>query len=313
MLLITKAVGALLSPPAVFLFLALLGLWLQLRWRYLGLGIASASVLALLILSLPITADFLLITLENSVPPLTATDEALRKQAGAIVVLGGGRAADTPEYGGDTISSATLERVRYGARLHRTTALPLLLSGGSAFGEPMPEATLMRDALTQDFHVDVRWAEERSRTTHENAIFTRPILDAADIHRVVLVTHAWHMPRAVLAFQQAGIDVIPAPTIYTDRNSTLTVLGFLPTGASLAKSNLALHEWLGMLWYRLAYGPPMKPAARTEPAARGGSDGQTLRAFEGTDGRRIGARGPRKIATGRIKSFAAEPAQTGRA
>lgn len=273
MLLITKAVGALLTPPAVFLFLALLGLWLQYRWRYLGLGIVFASVLALLILSLPITADFLLHTLEDSAEPLTATAEELRKQAGAIVVLGGGRAADTPEYRGDTVSSATLERLRYAARLQKISRLPLLLTGGSVFGEPISEAKLMHDVMTQDFQVNVAWVEERSRTTHENAVYSRAILEANGINRVVLVTHAWHMRRAVLAFGQAGIGVVPAPTIYTARDLELTMFRFLPTGAGLSKSNLALHEWLGILWYRLAYGSPAESArsgtsAVGEPARR---------------------------------------------
>lgn len=261
MLLITKAVGTLLTPPALFLFLALLGLWLQIRWRYLGVGIASAGVLALLILSLPITADFLVGTLESSVPRLMVTSEALQKQAGAIVVLGGGRTADTPEYGGDTVSGFTLERLRYAARLHRTSRLPLLVTGGSVFGEPISEAKLMRDVLKQDFQADVAWVEERSRTTHENAVYTRAILEAIGINRVVLVTHAWHMPRAVLAFQQAGMDVIPAPTVYTARGSAITVLRLLPSGMGLSKSNLALHEWLGILWYRLAYGAPNAPTS----------------------------------------------------
>lgn len=260
MLLITKAVGALLTPPALFLFLALLGLWLQYRWRYLGLGIVFASVLALLILSLPITAEFLVSTLESSVPPLITTGEALHKRAGAIVVLGGGRVADTPEYEGDTVSGSTLERLRYAARLQKASRLPLLVTGGSPQKEPIPEAKLMREALTSDFQVDVAWVEERSRTTHENAVYSRAILEANGINRVVLVTHAWHMPRAVLAFGQAGIGVVPAPTLYTARDPELTVFDFLPTGAGLSKSNLALREWLGILWYRLAYGSPTELA-----------------------------------------------------
>lgn len=259
MLLITKAVGALLTPPALFLLLALLGLLLQYRWRYLGQAMVSGSVLALAILSLPVTGDFLISTLEDSVEPLNPAGNTLQQRAGAIIVLGGGRAPGTPEYSGDTVSGSTLERLRYAARLHKSSRLPLLVSGGSPT-ERIPEAKLMHDVLTQDFAVEVAWSEERSRTTHENAVYSRPILDASGIHRVALVTHAWHMPRAVLAFRQAGIDVIPAPTIYTARDSSYSVMRFLPSGPSLSKSYLALHEWIGIAWYRVVYGAPGDPA-----------------------------------------------------
>lgn len=275
MLLITKAVGALLTPPAVFLVLALLGLLLQYRWRYLGQAMVSGSVLALVILSAPATGDFLISTLEDSVEPLVLTRESLQKRAGAIVVLGAGRASDAPEYGGDTVNGSALERLRYGARLHRASGLPLLVTGGSVFGEPIPEAKLMRDVLRQDFQVEVSWTEERSRTTHENAVFSRPILDASGVHRVTLVTHAWHMRRAILAFRQAGIDVIPAPTVYTAPDSAAGFMRFLPSGPGLSKSYLAMHEWIGIAWYRLAYGAPAdstgapaESSARSEPGGR---------------------------------------------
>jgi uncharacterized SAM-binding protein YcdF (DUF218 family) len=307
MLTLTKAVGVLLIPPAVFLFLALAGLLLQYRWRNLGLAITAASVLALLFLSLPVTGNFLIRTLEDSVEPLTVTGEALQQRAGAIVVLGGGR-TDAPEYGGDTVSGAALERLRYAARLHKLSRLPLLVAGGSVVGEPVAEAKLMHDALVQDFQVDVAWREERSRTTHENAVYTRPILDATGIQRVVLVTHAWHMPRAVLAFRQAGIDVIPAPTIYAARDSTVTVRGFLPSSVGLSQSNVALHEWLGMLWYRLAYGAPADPpGARHEPGKVTGGGDRRLSAFQRADGGGSSARRAGEIATIRIPSLDTKP------
>ncbi len=268
MLIVTKALGVLLLPPGILLLLAVLGLFLQYRWRYFGLALVWVSVLTLLILSLPLTGYALMDTLEDSAPPLTAANNAtLRERAQAIVILGGGRDRDAPEYGGDTVSEMTLARLRYGARLHRASGLPVLVSGGSVFGEPVAEGDLMQQVLTGDFQMRAAWVEARSHTTYENAVYSRAILEAANIRRVVLVTHAWHMPRAMWAFTQAGMEVIPAPMSYTGGATSHTVFNLLPSGGGLFLSTIALHEWLGILWYKLAYGTAATSAGSARPPA----------------------------------------------
>jgi uncharacterized SAM-binding protein YcdF (DUF218 family) len=253
MLIIAKAVNALLTPPGIIVVLSLLGLLLQRRWRYFGTIVLWGSTAVLFILSLPVTGYFLLHTLESTVEPLSMTDASLRGRAQAIVVLGGGRTDDAPEYGGDTISDATLERLRYAARLHRATGLPLLVAGGSVFGEPVSEAELMQESLVRDFQLRAAWIESRSRTTYENALYSRAILEAAGIRRVLLVTHARHMPRALWAFHRAGIETIAAPTGYSVAGSRATALYLLPSMRALSYSGAAVHEWVGLLWYRLAH------------------------------------------------------------
>ena len=91
------------------------------------------------------------------------------------MILGGGTRRDAPEYGGDTLGQLTLERVRYGARVARLTGLPVLVTGGSVLGGET-EAKLMQESLRAEVAVDVKWAEDRSRTTHENAILSAAIL-----------------------------------------------------------------------------------------------------------------------------------------
>jgi uncharacterized SAM-binding protein YcdF (DUF218 family) len=176
----------------------------------------------------------------------------LRNRAGAIVVLGGGRML-APEYGGDTVSQDTTERLRYAVRLHRASGLPLLVTGGAVFGEVVSEGELMQQALLDDFRVRAAWVESRSRNTYENALYTRPLLDGAGIHRILLVTHALHMPRALWAFRRVGIDAIPAPMGYAGGGSGPLLLDLLPSSRGLSLSTGALHEWIGIVWYRLAY------------------------------------------------------------
>jgi uncharacterized SAM-binding protein YcdF (DUF218 family) len=235
-------------PPANLLLLFLVGLLVARRRPRLGLAVQCAAVFLLYVLSTPIVASSLLQTVESI--PLLDVATIPASGAGAIVVLAG-EAERTPEYGGATVGPFTLERVRYAARLARVTSLPILVTGGVLKpGEP-PIAELMRDVLSDDFGVPPRWIENRSQTTDENARFSAALLRHDGIDTVVLVTHGFHMKRASLAFTQAGLTVIPAPTMLTVREIDADAL--IPTGKALQRSFLAAHEWVGLAWYRLRY------------------------------------------------------------
>lgn len=255
MLVLTKAVGELLSPPGIIIVVAVLGLLIHIRWASLGNFVVGLSLVALLALSLPLTGNQLLSSLEADIKPLPALTPQARANADAIVVLGAGRNADAPEYGGDTVSAMALERLRYAARLHRVTGLPILLSAGSPFAEQKSEAELMQQALEESFQVKAKWIEARSRTTYENARYTKEMLQAAGVRRIYVVTHAWHMPRALWSFRGTGLDVIAAPTGFTrHRPDEGYALGYLPTASGLYHSSRAIHERLGLRWYRFKYG-----------------------------------------------------------
>jgi uncharacterized SAM-binding protein YcdF (DUF218 family) len=107
----------------------------------------------------------------------------------------------------------------------------------------------MWDSLRQDFGVEVRWMETLSRNTAESAKFSRAILEPYQMDRVLLVTHAWHMPRARMAFEKAGFTVIPAAAGYA--HGPLAATDLLPSATGLRFTYLALHEWIGLVWYRL--------------------------------------------------------------
>ena len=245
--LLTNALTALLIPPG-FLFIVLAaGLTLRRRLPRTSRGLLIAGTASLYLLSMPLTGSFLLQQWET--PHVTAPESA---PAQAIVVLGGGRYPVAPEYGGDTVSSATLVRLRYAAQLHRETGLPLLVSGGSPDGSKINEAELMAQALEQSFRVPVRWREGHSANTLENARLSRETLAQENIRRIYLVTQAWHMPRSVLVFERAGFEVIPATTAHaTGETAKLTALDFLPNFTGLRDSSIFFHETIGMVWYRL--------------------------------------------------------------
>jgi uncharacterized SAM-binding protein YcdF (DUF218 family) len=238
---------ALVLPPTGPVLLAAIGLALQRRHPRAGRALAAGGLLLLLILSMPVVAMFLLRFVDAS-PPL---DLERARAAQAIVILGGGTRHHAAEYGGDTLGRLTLERVRYGARVARLTGLPVLVSGGAPSGGES-EAKLMQEALQQEFGVTVRWVEDRSRNTHENAIRSAEILRLAGIQRVVLVGHSFDMPRAAAEFADEGMEVIRAPTGIPDRDFDAKAL--VPNVAGLEGSYYALYEVFGGLVRRIASG-----------------------------------------------------------
>ena len=237
--------AALLLPPASLGALALLGLVL-LRWRRtLGVLLILASAVALLALSLPVTAGALARGLE--VAPL-APDHLRRAQA--IVILAGGASRAAPEWGGEAMNPFTAQRVHYGAALARRTQLPLLVTGGTTQAGLTAEAELMRRALVDVYGLPVRWVEADSRTTAENASRSAPLLRAAGVQRVLLVTDAVHMRRARRVFELQGFEVLPAPTGYWGQGrAPAEVSDFVPTAEALRRSSHVLREWLANALY----------------------------------------------------------------
>jgi uncharacterized SAM-binding protein YcdF (DUF218 family) len=252
----------------------MLGFVIYSKWTWAGSIVIVATLALLIALSLPRTGQQLMASLEAYATPLRAAglDQA-QKDAKAIVVLASGRYANAPEFGADTVSRWTLERLRYGAYLHRRTKLPLLVSGGSVGGEKISEAELMQQALRQDYKLAANWQEKHSRNTFENALESAELLRAANIEHVILVTHGYHMRRAIWSFEQMGIKVTAAPTGLTTLGYRgRTVYAYMPSAQGLYLSSLALREHLGYLWYRLAY-RNIDSAGQAQPAVLPATEG----------------------------------------
>jgi uncharacterized SAM-binding protein YcdF (DUF218 family) len=246
---LTYLAGGVVVPPVSLVLLALLGLWIARRRRAIGGAIAAGALAALFALSLPVVAFALMTHLEG---PATPDPRAAAREAGAIVILGGGVARGAVEWGGDTVGVFTLQRLRYGAHLAKALGLPVLITGAaSADGRP-GEAAMMRDVLEREFGVDVRWFDERARTTAGNAREAAALLRDAGVSRVVLVTHAFHMARARAAFERAGMQVVPAPTGYMGyADGAFEAIHLVPNGDALRVSYVALREMAARLLYRV--------------------------------------------------------------
>ncbi|GAB6054311.1 hypothetical protein JCM17960_31310 [Magnetospira thiophila] len=239
----------LLMPPGLLVTLLLLGLVLALghkRWRRRYLGLSFVCGLLLYLLSLNVVALPLLVALQKDAPaPSGATPQA-------VVILSAGVYESTPEHPREEIGGLTLERLYQGAVLARQQDLPILVTGGVAKNFTLSRASLMNRALNEGFGLSARWQEDRSTTTFENALYSAPLLQAAGITRIYLVSHGWHLPRAREAFEAQGLEVTPV-AVGMLALSWSEPSDYLPRGKALQQSDYALHEWLGRLWYQLAY------------------------------------------------------------
>ena len=245
--ILTQIISTLILPPFSLILLGMVGCMLWNRRAKLARRFIATALILLWISATPYFAESALRQLETA-PPLLKLHQG---EAQAIVILGAGTYFNPPEYQGmDTVSAAALVRLRYGAKLQRETQLPILVTGGNPVGNAVSEGQQMQAVLQQEFNVPVTWVETSSNNTLENARNSHALLQSHGIKRIILVTHAWHMPRAVYAFQVAGFEVIPAPTAYTTRYR-IDLLSFMPNAEAMRLSRIFTHEVLGMLWYRL--------------------------------------------------------------
>ncbi len=235
--MLSATAAVLLVPPVNLAVLALAFVLLGRR------RLAGAALGLLLLLALPVLAGTLLVSLETGSPPPAGPPPQ------AIVILGGDvRArAGTPAF---VVGALTLERLQGGAALARATHLPILVTGGVVDADGPPVAALMAASLQADFAVPARWIEPASHDTWDNARLSAALLRQAGIRSVYVVTHAWHMRRALIAFAATDLAVIPAP-LPPDRPPRLRLGALVPRVTAWRLSYFALHEWIGCAWYAL--------------------------------------------------------------
>lgn len=250
-------------PPGIFVFVFIFSLFLLPRFYRIAITFMMINCFGLYLFSTPFFSYRFIDKLEKQHREISS-EQLKDTTAQAIVVLGGGRLRRAYEYGGDTVNHFSLERVRYAAYLKKFSKLPLYITGGKFNSQDLPEAELMKQVLENEFKVPVAGMEIRSQTTWENAFFIKKLLQEKGIKKVILITHAVHMPRSVFAFNAAGLEVIPAPTVFLNRGFRENGLSALaPNSRALWVTALASHEIVGKWWYQVRK-PTVKDAIITE-------------------------------------------------
>ena len=251
-LLFSKLLPLLVMPVGATCLFLLLGLFLMLLGaRKLAFFTTTLALAVLITGALPITAERLGSPLERMYP---AQQIATAPPADAIIILGGGvdipiAPRRSPEF------NTSGDRLLEGARLYRAGRAPVvLLSGGNVFEQnDMQGESIYAAELVAMLGVDPAAivVEADSRTTFENAVQSRRYLRKKGIRRVLLVTSASHMPRAMATFDSAGIDAIAAPVDYRFTDSKKPkVMKFIPNASALSNTTTILHEYIGFFVYR---------------------------------------------------------------
>ena len=249
--------AALILPPVPLLLLTLVGARLLLPRRGLGWLLIFISVVLLWLSSCSGAARGLAQLFLQ--PPAAMSFDRVRelrtevaaKRAVAIVILGAGVEPFAPEYGVSSLQYPSLERLRYGLWLARETGAPVAFSGGVGWSQPdaAAEAKVAAKIAAEEFNRPLKWQEEDSRDTRENALRTLALLKPAGIDHIVLVTHGYHMLRALRAFTEAaGPSVkIEAAPMGLARRVESPALEWLPSSRGFSQMRQTLRELIGRL------------------------------------------------------------------
>ncbi len=236
-----------LALPTVLITLSLVGALAALRWRRAGLALTLAASLLLFAAATPFVASVLMRRVEAGLPP----PEDFRA-AQAIVVLGGDQRYGDGRGIPDALGPLSMERVAFAAAAYHKLHLPVLVTGGRTTGAHQSGAALLKAALEGEFAIPVKWTEDRSHTTWENAAFSAPLLRAAGIDTIVLVSQSFQLPRAIWCFERQGLRALAWPAPRTawrlQRPGDL-----LPSIGALQETFYAAHELIGGLYYRLRH------------------------------------------------------------
>ena len=233
-------------PPGIFIvaFFAVAAYCLRVKHDPKLAAAIAALTLMLYLLCTGFVAEKVIGSLESACTPPPTIDDL---NVDVIIMLGGGALPDMPDVDGEgTLCSSPASRVLAAVRLQRRLHVPILLSGGQVYSDTGAEAKIagrvLRSLGVEDKDIIV---ETRSINTTQNAKFSVEIMNERGLKRPLLVTSAFHMKRAVLNFEQQGINVIPYPTDYMVTHSPqFHYTKLRPQSEALMFNAMALQEML---------------------------------------------------------------------
>lgn len=258
MFFLIKVVKPLFLPPTLIALGMLVSLFfLFRRKRRSGFFILLCVFIVYYFISLEPVSYFLTASLESRTTSLIANTA---NDVTAIVVLAGGAERQEGHRPFPELSGTSWKRLWHGIELYRLYEgkIPIFYTGGSGdpFNSSSVEAELARQyALSLGIPEDRFLIEQESRDTFENARAVQEFLDkqitSAEEQKIILVTSARHMPRALAVMRKKNINVIPAATDFTTGSLRWSLFSFLPSHASFSSSVLSIHEWVGLMGYRI--------------------------------------------------------------
>lgn len=264
---------AIAQPGNLLLLLLLLGIFLGTRRRDRAARfLILFAVFGFLVITVAPVGQAMLLPLEQRFPP----PSNLPAKIDGIVLLGGATNPQPSRAAGAGASTGSIRRVLAAVALaHRYPDAKLVLLGGQTTLLPVgytESRALVGFIAGQGIDRTRVIVEQRSRTTYENAVLGKQLVEPKAGQVWVLVTSAYHMPRAVASFRAVGWPVIPYPVDYrVDRGRWLRPHFSLVDG--LNETTIAAKEWLGLAFYRLIgwtkqWFPAPQPVSAPAPATK---------------------------------------------
>jgi uncharacterized SAM-binding protein YcdF (DUF218 family) len=246
MIYLHKVLPLLASPLFFFLILITLGIFLRSK------KISFFGIVILIFCSLPIISKNLITYLEKD---YSLTDSLTVERTDAIVVLSGMVVAiktdDTFKYE----FSGGVDRILSGIDLFKNNKAPLLIltRGKLPWQLGIPEGEYLKEFAVK-FGIPEKniLLTDNVQNTDEEAKSVKKLLNIDDAE-IILVTSAFHMPRAKKVFESAGINTIPFPVDFQNREVKLTFIDFIPSAGSLSTTSFFVREMIGRLYYNLIY------------------------------------------------------------
>jgi uncharacterized SAM-binding protein YcdF (DUF218 family) len=249
---VSKVLGFFAIPSNLILVAGLVGLVLLMtRWKRAGRWLALGSLLALAVFGLSPVGNDLIIPLEERFPPW----DPARGAPDGMIVLGGVISPDVSVARNEVILNESAERLTVVADLaRRYPGARIVFSGGTsalAADEPSEAPFALRQLESFGIARERILIEDRSRNTVENAVFSKRLVQPKPGERWLLVTSAYHMPRAIGVFRKAGFPVEPYPVDWRTRGYNDLLRPFPTVGDGLRRADTAAREWIGLAVYWL--------------------------------------------------------------
>jgi uncharacterized SAM-binding protein YcdF (DUF218 family) len=247
---LSKLLGFFALPSNTLISIGLIGLVLLCtRYTRLASWLIVTSLVLLAIAGLSPLGNALILPLEQRFPQWDASHGA----PDGIVLLGGMIAPDVSSARDTVALNEAAERITATAELaRRYPDARIVMTGGSGaliFDEGAEAIFAVRQLEALGVAHDRITAEEQSRNTIENAVFSRLIANPKPGERWLLVTSAYHVPRAMGVFWAAGFPVEAYPVDWRTRGATDLARLFSSLSEGLQRTDTAAHEWVGLFAY----------------------------------------------------------------
>ena len=246
MIYLHKILPLIFSPLILIIVLIIFGVIINSK------KISLSGVFILIVCSLPIVSDKLVAYLESD---YQLSKPSNIEPADSIVVLSGMIRTINSKDGLDYEFGEASDRIFAGINLFKEKKAPklILTRGKLPWSVGIPEGEYLREiAINNGISESNILLTKNVENTDQEAKAIKKLL-SDDKSKVLLVTSAFHMPRARIVFEAAGINVVPFPVDFQKELSKITFMSFVPTAKSFYDTSFFVREMMGRIYYNLKY------------------------------------------------------------